>query len=60
MAREDVDGADLFALVGPLVWVHDQPAFVPRGDHLFGLVTSAIMKNQTGSNATAALGTRSA
>ncbi len=46
MAREDVDGADLFALVGALAWIHDQPSLAPRADHLFRLVASAIMTNQ--------------
>jgi AcrR family transcriptional regulator len=43
LARADVDGADLFALVGALAWLHDQPSLAPRVDHLFRLITSAIL-----------------
>lgn len=43
LARADMDGADLFALVGALTWVNDQPSLAPRADHLFNLMTSAIV-----------------
>lgn len=43
LAREDMDGADLFALVGALTWVNDQPALASRADHLFDLISSAIL-----------------
>lgn len=43
MARTDVDGADLFALVGALAWLSDQPSLAPRADHLFGVIASAIL-----------------
>lgn len=43
MARTDVDGADLFALVGALAWLNDQPAFAPRAGHLLELIASAIL-----------------
>lgn len=43
VARPDIDGTDLFALAGSLAWVGDQPALAPRADHLFGLITSAIL-----------------
>ncbi|MEV0387959.1 hypothetical protein [Nonomuraea sp. NPDC050643] len=42
-ARADLDGADLFALVGALAWLNDQPALAPRADHLFGVIASAIL-----------------
>lgn len=42
-ARSDLDGADLFALVGALAWVGDQPALAPRADHLFDVIASAIL-----------------
>jgi AcrR family transcriptional regulator len=42
-ARPDLDGADLFALVGALVWLNDQPALAERADHIFGIVTGAIL-----------------
>jgi AcrR family transcriptional regulator len=42
-ARRDVDGADLFALVGALAWLGDQPALAPRADHLFRLIAGALL-----------------
>ena len=42
-ARAGIDGADLFALIGALAWLGDQPAFVPRAEHLFEIVTSAVL-----------------
>lgn len=44
-ARLDMDGEDLFALVSGLAWLAGHPAFAPRADHLFHLVTSAILTN---------------
>ena len=45
-ARPDLDGADLFALVGALAWVNDQPALAERADHIFGIVTGAILASR--------------
>lgn len=45
-ARNDMDGTDLFALVGALAWVGDQPSLVSRADHLFRLIASAILTNR--------------
>jgi AcrR family transcriptional regulator len=42
-ARLDIDGADLFALVGALAWVGDQPALAPRADHLFNVIAGALL-----------------
>jgi AcrR family transcriptional regulator len=42
-ARGDIDGADLFALVGALAWLNDQPSLASRADHLFGVIASAIL-----------------
>jgi AcrR family transcriptional regulator len=42
-ARADIDGADLFALVGALGWLNDQPSLASRADHLFGVIASAIL-----------------
>ena len=42
-ARTDIDGADLFALVGALAWLGDQPALAPRAEHIFDVITSAIL-----------------
>jgi AcrR family transcriptional regulator len=44
-ARADMDGVDLFALISGLAWLAGQPAFAPRADHLFHLITSAILTN---------------
>ena len=49
MARSDIDGIDLFALIGALSWLGDQPAVASRSDHLFGVVASAILTNRVGS-----------
>jgi AcrR family transcriptional regulator len=43
VARADIDGTDLFALVGALAWIHDQPSLAPRADHLLSVVSSAIL-----------------
>ncbi|WP_433508670.1 hypothetical protein ACQP2T_32255 [Nonomuraea sp. CA-143628] len=43
MARTGIDGTDLFAPAGALTWLNDQPSLAPRADHLFGVITSAIL-----------------
>ncbi len=43
-ARADLDGQDLFALMSALAWLGGQPGFAPRGDHLFDVITSAILR----------------
>lgn len=43
IARTDIDGTDLFALVAALAWLSDQPSLAPRADHLFDVVASAIL-----------------
>lgn len=48
-ARPDVNGSDLFALIGALAWLCDQPAIAPRADHLFEVMVSAILTNRTNS-----------
>lgn len=50
MARTDIDGADLFALVGALAWLSDQPSLAPRANHLFGIIASAILTNRASSD----------
>jgi AcrR family transcriptional regulator len=45
-ARTDMDGDDLFALMSALGWLDGQPAFAPRADHLFHVITSAILTNR--------------
>lgn len=49
VARADIDGTDLFALVAALAWVHDQPSLAPRADHLFAVMSGAILTDQAGS-----------
>jgi AcrR family transcriptional regulator len=46
-ARANMDGVDLFALMSALGWLVGQPAFAPRGDHLFHVITSAILTNRS-------------
>ncbi|MCU1528162.1 MAG: TetR family transcriptional regulator [Frondihabitans sp.] len=43
VARPDIDGTDLFALVAALAWLYDQPALAPRADHLLDVIASAIL-----------------
>lgn len=45
MARSDLDGTDLFALVAALAWLGDQASLAPRADRLFDVVSSAILVN---------------
>lgn len=42
-ARADMDGNDLFALISALAWLADQPPLVPRADHLFDILTGAVL-----------------
>ncbi|MFJ5612696.1 TetR/AcrR family transcriptional regulator [Streptomyces sp. NPDC093221] len=46
VARDDIDGADLFALVAMLAWLGDQPSLAPRADHLFDVIASAILTSE--------------
>jgi len=41
-ARTDIDGTDLFALVGALAWIGDHAALEPRAEHLFDVVVSSL------------------
>lgn len=43
VARSDIDGVDLFALVGALAWLNDQPSLASRADHLFDVIAGAIL-----------------
>jgi AcrR family transcriptional regulator len=45
VARADMDGNDLFALISALAWLADQPPLVPRADHLFEILSGAILTN---------------
>ncbi|AOP47930.1 TetR/AcrR family transcriptional regulator [Streptomyces lydicus] len=57
-ARSDIDGDDLFALIAMLAWVGDQPTLVPRANHLFDLVASAVLTRADGDRGTGAPGER--
>ncbi|MDT0390975.1 TetR/AcrR family transcriptional regulator [Streptomyces sp. DSM 41921] len=46
VARGDLDGADLFALVAMLAWLGDQPSLAPRADRLFGVVATALLTDE--------------
>jgi hypothetical protein len=46
LARADMNGDDLFALMAALGWAVDQPSFAPRADHLFHIIASAILTNR--------------
>lgn len=48
MARMDMNGDDLFALITALGWAVDQPSFASRADHLVQLITSAILISRPG------------
>ena len=45
-ARADMNGDDLFGLMSALGWLVDLPSFAPRADHLFHILTSAILTNR--------------
>ncbi|MQY30370.1 TetR/AcrR family transcriptional regulator [Nocardia aurantia] len=45
LARNDIDGTDLFALGGSLAWLGEHPKFASRTDHLFEVIASAILTN---------------
>jgi AcrR family transcriptional regulator len=43
VARADIDGTELFALMGALAWIGDQPAFTSRADHLSHVIANTIL-----------------
>lgn len=43
LAKAELDGADLFALVAAFAWLGDQPALTPRAERLFGIIANAIL-----------------
>ncbi|MFE4453657.1 TetR/AcrR family transcriptional regulator [Streptomyces sp. NPDC056796] len=48
VAREDIDGADLFGLVAMLAWLGDQASLAPRAGRLFEVVAGAILTGGAG------------
>lgn len=43
VARPDLDGAELFALIAALGWLGDQDALAPRAEHLFSIIVGAVL-----------------
>lgn len=46
-ARTDMDGADLFAFVGALSWLADQPTLASRSNRVFAIIADAILTAPT-------------
>ena len=46
LARADIDGVDLFALMGALGWLGDQPSFAPRAHHLLSIISLALLTGE--------------
>ncbi|WP_434379689.1 TetR/AcrR family transcriptional regulator [Melittangium boletus] len=46
LARTDVDGVDLFALLGALAWLRDQTSPERRADHLFSVIAGALLTDR--------------
>ncbi|RWX81300.1 TetR/AcrR family transcriptional regulator [Neorhizobium lilium] len=42
-ARADMEGSDLFALIGALGWIGDQDSFKPRAEYLLDVIANAIL-----------------
>ncbi|MFI6358666.1 TetR/AcrR family transcriptional regulator [Streptomyces sp. NPDC050743] len=51
LARTDIDGDDLFALVEALAWLGDQRSLAPHADHIFDVVASALLTSTANSDA---------
>jgi len=47
VARDDIDGTDLFALASAAAWLRSQPALDSRADHLSTLMMSVIINDRT-------------
>lgn len=47
-ARNDLDGADLFALMAAFGWLGDQSSFRPQAEHLARIVADAILAPGSG------------
>lgn len=41
--RPDIDGDDVFALIGAVGWIGDQSAFAPRASRVFEMILDAIL-----------------
>lgn len=47
LARADIDGTDLFALIGAVGWLRDQPSYAQQADHLLEVIASSILTNKS-------------
>ncbi|OON38951.1 TetR family transcriptional regulator [Izhakiella australiensis] len=43
LARQDLNGSELFDLIAALAWLRDQPSHAPRSDRLFQVIADAIL-----------------
>lgn len=43
VARADLDGTELFALIAALGWLGDQAPLAPRAEHLFEIIVGALL-----------------
>lgn len=50
VADATMTGSDLFALIGALGWLGDQPAFASRADYFFEFIAGAVLKNRLNSD----------
>lgn len=50
LARPDMDGDDLFSLAAALAWLGEQTSSEPRAEHLFRIITSAIVTDRSRSD----------
>ena len=44
-ARRDMDGADLFAIVGAISWIGEQPAIAVRTDRILTIILDGVATN---------------
>ncbi|MEU6546738.1 TetR family transcriptional regulator [Streptomyces sp. NPDC046859] len=47
VARNDIDGDDLFAMIAMLAWLGDQPSLASRADRLVDVVAGAVLQGAT-------------
>lgn len=48
LARPELDGDDLSALIRALAWLGDQPALAARSEHLLRVIADAILVHRSG------------
>jgi AcrR family transcriptional regulator len=47
VARNDLDGAELFDLIAALAWLREQPSHATRADRIMRVIADAILANAT-------------